>query len=207
MALPGDKFGHWIVRSVYLKMRGSKNRQRSICECSCGNIRHVWIDSLTSGKSKSCGCQRRNRLTHGATVNGPTPEYISWQRMKQRCDYKATIRFERWGGRGITICEHWKNSFPNFLADMGEKPGSEYSLERRDNDGPYEPSNCYWATPKEQSRNTPRNRRLTLHGKTLTMVEWSEIKGIGSTTIRQRIDALGWSIEKALTMPVRRRQN
>ncbi len=203
MASPGDKFGHWTVLSTYFKRRGSKNRQRTISQCSCGKLKHHWTDNLMSGQSKSCGCQRRNRLTHGGTSGGPSPEYRAWQRMKQRCDYEGTLRYERWGGRGIKVCDRWHGSFPNFLADMGPKPGRGYSLERRDNDASYESDNCYWATGKQQSRNTYRSRKLTLNKQTLTVVEWSEVTGIGSTTIRARIDNYGWSIKKALTTPVR----
>ncbi len=204
MAATGDRFGHWTVQSTYLKRRGSKNRQRSICLCICGKLRHVWTDSLMGGESKSCGCKRRGALTHGATAGGkPNPEYIAWQRMKQRCYYPQTLDFERWGGRGITVCDRWKNSFEAFLDDMGSKPAPRYSVERRDNDGHYEPNNCYWASPKEQARNTRRNRHITFDNQTMNVAEWADTTGLPSQVIRDRLDKSGWSIEKTLTTPSR----
>jgi len=125
--------------------------------------------------------------------------------MKRRCYDQNTIRHESWGGRGIRVCDRWKNDFPAFLADMGQKPSALHSIERRDNNANYDPSNCFWASPKEQARNTRRNRHLTLNGRTMSVVEWADETGIHNNTIRQRLDYCGWSVEKALTTPVQKK--
>ncbi|MGY8988455.1 MAG: hypothetical protein ACKVG7_07840, partial [Flavobacteriales bacterium] len=111
--------------------------------------------------------------------------------------------YDGYGGRGISVCDRWRDSFENFLADMGERPSNEHSIDRKDNDGNYEPDNCRWATKKEQGRNRRSNRILTFNNKTQTLIEWSEELGISSAVIRQRIKASGWSIEEALTTPAR----
>lgn len=117
----------------------------------------------------------------------------------RRCFYPGTLRFERWGGRGITVCDRWKQ-FENFVADMGECPEG-MSIERIDNDKGYFPENCKWATGKEQSRNTVRNRLLTVDGKTMPLVAWSERTGLSRTVITQRIDSYGWPVKKAIRTP------
>jgi len=134
-----------------------------------------------------------------------TPTYVIWQRMKQRCDYEGAINYERYGERGISVCDRWANSFENFLDDMGKVPSSEYSIERIDNEGDYTPENCCWATPTEQARNTRRNRMIEHNGEIHPLVEWSHITGLKRTTIARRLDH-GWSAEEALTTPVLRKK-
>ena len=203
MVQPGDQFGRWTVQSTHLKRRGGTNRKMSVCLCSCGKTRHIPTYSLLSGRSKSCGCQRRNHVTHGATSGGASTEYRSWQRMKQRCYDPNTTGYEAWGGRGITVCPLWRDSFESFLSDMGAKPKGRFSIERVDNDGNYEPDNCYWATARQQARNTRRNRLISFNNRTMNVVEWAEETGLCSQTIRGRLDRSGWSIHKTLTTPSR----
>lgn len=140
-----------------------------LCLCDCGNIKVVLGGYLTSGDTKSCGCLRReqaqinrqqawisNRI-HGMCH---TPEYRALHDAKSRCDDPNNPVYENYGGRGIEFCTRWRGShgFENFLKDMGKRPGPGYSIERVDNDGNYEPGNCKWATAKEQSVNTRRNK-------------------------------------------------
>jgi hypothetical protein len=120
--------------------------------------------------------------------------------MIRRCCNPWRKDFERYGGRGITVCEAWRHSFAAFLADMGPRPSPEYSIERRQNDGPYSPENCYWGTRKEQCRNRRSSTVLTLNGVGRTLAEWVELTGIHHSTISMRIRC-GWSVEKALTTP------
>lgn len=121
--------------------------------------------------------------------------YKSWMKMKDRVLNRNHVAFKRYGGRGITICERWL-TFENFLVDMGERPVNK-SLERRNNNGNYDPTNCYWASPKQQSRNTVTNRLLVFHGLSLPVVEWAERFYIQPATILQRLKR-GWSVERAL---------
>jgi hypothetical protein len=136
------------------------------CQCECGTQTTVPIGSLQSGRTKSCGClqdSQRSRMgqankTHGKTK---TAEYRIWAHMKQRCHNPKDEAFIDYGGRGITVCPRWFDSFENFLADMGHRPSAEHSIDRIDSDGLYAPDNCRWATFSEQNKNRSFNRKLT----------------------------------------------
>jgi hypothetical protein len=159
--LTGERFGKLIV--VARSGRSSKP-VRWRCRCDCGEPLVVIGASLKSGRTKSCGCFKADRITHGASRrNSTSPEYQCWTNIKQRCLNPNNDRYEDWGGRGIRICERWANSFENFFADVGPRPSPAHSLDRKNNDGRYEPGNCRWATKSEQQLNQ-RNawRRLVV---------------------------------------------
>lgn len=164
--------------------------------------------NLRSGGTKSCGCYAREKLSsistkHGHTKNRRvTSEYRAWCKMKERCNNKKDKCYPNYGGRGIKICDRWECSFENFLEDMGYKPSSKHSIDRIDVNGDYRPSNCRWATAKEQARNKTNNRVIHYKGKELCSSHWGEVLGMHRSTIEQRLDR-GWSVEKALTTPVR----
>lgn len=142
--------------------------------------------------------------THGHAPRGAkTATYKAWEAMHRRCRLESQDSYPQYGGRGIAVCEQWA-SFEEFLADMGEKPVG-MSLERKDSNGPYAPNNCRWATQKEQQRNRRGNRLLSHDGVTMTVAEWAERIGVGSATIRSRIDKHGWSVARALETPARTR--
>lgn len=134
-------------------------RTKWLCKCACGNQTTVDAYHLKHGQIKSCGCLAKEltamrSITHGETVGRKiSTEYLCWESMLRRCSDSGRKQWGNYGGRGIKVCQRWRQSFQNFLMDMGRKPGKEFSIERINNDGDYEPSNCKWATPVEQVRN------------------------------------------------------
>jgi hypothetical protein len=139
-------------------------------------------------------------ITHGKTR---TRTYEVWKRMRQRCNNPNSSNAETHYNRGIRVCERW-NKFENFLEDMGEIPEGDYSIDRIDNNGNYEPSNCKWATRKEQSNNRRSNKILIFQGKSKTLRQWCDKLNLNYRTIQNRLNSYGWSIEKALSTPVRK---
>lgn len=204
--LTGKPYGLWTV--ISFAGRAKKNLLWN-CRCKCGTERVVRGSHLVSGASESCGCVTPGssaaglkRRTHGHTVGGKLPpEYYSWQAMLARCNKPKSKDYPRYGARGIKVCERWLD-FAAFLEDMGKQPSPKHTIERKDNDGNYEPTNCRWATEREQANNRRSNRRLTYDGKTKTMVEWARDAGIPYDTFFARLKA-GWSVGKAITTPVR----
>lgn len=141
-------------------------------------------------------------IKHGGSK---TRAYGSWDAMTQRCTNPKHKAFHRYGGRGIVICDRWRD-FANFLADMGQPPSDKHSLERENNDLGYSLDNCKWATKIEQQNNMARNRRLTLNDKTLTVAQWARVLGVRPQLIDQRLRR-GWSLERTLTGIVRKHEN
>jgi hypothetical protein len=161
----GQRFGRLMV--VLQEEPAADGRARFAARCDCGTHIVALGKRLKSGDTRSCGCLkdeisgarlrrvRLDRTRHGeAKRGGRSPEYISWRSMINRCGNPKWHAFDRYGGRGITVCERWRASFENFVADMGRRPSPRHSLDRwPDRDGNYEPGNCRWATPVEQARN------------------------------------------------------
>lgn len=198
--LTGQRFGKLVV----VRRNGSDNKGGAmwLCNCDCGNKKTVRSHDLTSGKTRGCGCLQREYVTkHGcAKRSGTTPEYKTWKSIRGRCLNPNKDSFKYYGGRGIFICDRWKDSFDNFLSDMGYKPGPQYSIERINNNGPYSPDNCRWATSSEQSNNTRQNHLLTINGDTHTLTEWARIKGIKPVTLLSRLRN-GWMPYDAIMTP------
>lgn len=125
----------------------------------------------------------------------------SWSAMIARCCSPSHTSYADYGGRGVAVCERWRHSFSNFLEDMGDRPSERHSIDRIDNNGNYEPSNCRWATTREQRRNSRQNRLLTFNGETLIVSDMAAKYGLKTHSLFTRL-RLGWSLEKALLTPI-----
>jgi hypothetical protein len=137
----------------------------------------------------------RHRHTLGLTRSAT---HVAWTNMIQRCTNQSRPDFSFYGGRGISVCPQWRESFTRFLADMGERPSPKHSLDRfPDQNGNYEPGNCRWATKHEQMQNTRHTRRITFNGETMGLNAWAKRIGINKESLRYRLNR--WPIEKALT--------
>jgi len=167
---------------------------RWVCQCDCGSTVSVRGDELKRGQKYCSNCTPKGRPSHGLSH---LREYFIWAQMKQRCDNPDCDAYKNYGARGIIYCDRW-NKFENFFEDMGLRPSKEYTLERKDNNGIYELSNCKWATRKEQARNLRHNRNLEFNGQTKCISEWGEIYGVSHDTIANRIER-GWNIEASIT--------
>ena len=207
--LTGQRFGKLTV--IECTGRNKSGRFMWKCECDCGNVTTVRADGLTRGHTKSCGClivvAAKNRIKDLNKIHGKTNTRLFhiWQSMRSRCSNPSNKNYPRYGGRGIRVCDEWEKDFVafyNWAMDNGYQ--EDLTLDREDNSGNYEPSNCKWATPIEQANNTRRNVYMEYNGEVHTMKEWSRIIGINYCTLQKRIK-LGWTIEKALTEPVKNR--
>ncbi len=177
-----------------------------LCKCNCGQTTIVRGNSLGNGNTKSCGCLSREKTRKRLEKHGcsKTKIYDIWKAMIQRCVNPKAQAYKNYGGRGISVCKRWRK-FENFLEDMGKQlPGQQ--IDRIDNNKSYCKSNCRWSTRKQQQRNKRNNRLITFRGQTKCLIEWSEKLGIDYQVIRIRLRQLNWSIEKALTTPVKEKK-
>ena len=189
-------------RLTVVKYEFSKNHKRYwLCKCECGNDKYIHTSVLTSGHTISCGCYKRENIKNGLRTKHKlrnTRLYRIWANMKTRCYNANDPHYERYGARGISICDEWRNNFKSFY-DWAMSNGYEDNLtiDRVNNDGNYEPSNCRWATVKEQNQNKRTVKFLTYNGETKTIPEWTKDLNLGKETIRERIKK-GWSTEECL---------
>ena len=207
--LTGQRFGRLTVMG---RTDNKKGRTMWICKCDCGKETEVSGSDLRTGGTKSCGCLRIEMIVERSTTHGMsnTRLHKEWQSMKDRCTREKCRDYQDYGGRGITICPEWSDSFEAFR-DWALANGyrDDLTIDRIDVDGNYEPSNCRWATLREQAENKRNNHYLTLGEKTLTVTQWARETGIERRTLLKR-KSLGWTDVRTLTEPVkagRRRAN
>jgi len=202
--LSGQHFGKLLVKGISQE-RNKHNRVQHICICDCG--REVIVPSflLIQGHVKTCGktgCRHKsNGNTHGLT-HGMTNEriYTIYHGMLQRCFNVNSEEYKNYGGRGITVCKEWIASFEKFFQDMGHPISASHFLDRIDNNGNYEPSNCRWATQKEQMRNTRNNFEWFIDGKKTCMAELCEEWKLERGRVQYRYD-IGWAAACCLFLP------
>jgi len=197
LQLDGKRFGLWQV----IGYAGTRHNQTYWkCMCDCGTERNVAGTTLTRGTSVSCGCQYRDgKRKHGE--GGKTNEYFSWAAVIERCCNPKNSNYHNYGGRGIEMCERWRNSYSAFLKDMGRRPSAKHSLDRLDNNKGYYKENCAWRTSKEQLNNTRVNRWIEIDGERHTLTQWSEKVGITANAVKARL-LRGWSERDALFVPL-----
>lgn len=201
--LTGVRRGLLTVVAIHDRKGG---HPRWFCRCDCGGTSIITDYTLRHGTTMSCGClSSRTTIGDRVRIHGKTscPEYKVWCGMKRRCLNRNERSYVQYGGRGISICARWANSFEAFLEDMGARPSIRHEVDRIDNNGNYEPGNCRWLLKAKQAQNRRNNTYITHDGKTLCLMEWQRITGIKYATIQHRIYR-GWSVSDALTIPVRK---
>lgn len=196
--LTGQKFGRLIV--IERASNNTEGRAMWVCKCECGKETKAVGKDLRSGNTKSCGCLNRElsmikNQKHGLRKH---PLYLVWKGIKARCYNKNTTNHKNYGGRGIEVCDEWRDDFQAFY-DWATANGYEKGLtiERIDNNGNYTPENCRWATIKEQNRNQRSNRIIGYKGEKKLLIEWCEILGLNYGAIKTRLNNYGWSVERA----------
>lgn len=196
--LVGNKYGMLTIVEC-----GEKIRKKMLvkCLCDCGNTKNIILKYLIIGVTKSCGCLRnelssKRNKTHGLSY---TTEYRTWKGMISRCNDNKNKRWKDYGGRGIKVCQEWLNSVDRFVEDMGKKP-TGCQIDRINNDGNYEPSNCRWVTPKQNALNKRDTVIINFLGQSKPIEEWADKFNMKKSTLSNRLDR-GWSIERAMTTP------
>lgn len=200
----GMRFGKLtVLRLSYVR----KGHKYYTCQCDCGRIKDICGSHLATGASRSCGCMVREATIRRNTTHGQskTRLFSIWSSMRERCSNKNLKAYKWYGGRGITVCPEWNESFENFK-DWSMKNGysESLSIDRINNDGNYEPNNCRWVGAKEQARNSRNNHVVTINGVSKIITEWFEESPVTHTTIYQRIKD-GWEVQDAIMKPDQRK--
>lgn len=196
--LAGQRFGRLVARSHAYSNNGFNYWA---CECDCGNSKITRQDSLQKGMTKSCGCLVKEQAKKHSTKHGQsgTRLYLIWNGMRQRCENPRDTTFHNYGGRGISVCNEWLNFNSFFMWAIANGYKDDLSIDRKDNNGNYEPGNCRWITLREQQRNKRTNRLITYDGKTMCLKDWENMLGFSRGLIANRLER-GWSIKNAINV-------
>lgn len=197
---PGDRYGRYVILREVASERPGRH---VLCRCDCGTVKVVRFSHLVNGNTSSCGCYKRDltiatKRTHGQSG---TRLYYVWVEMRQRCQNPRHPRYPLYGGRGIRVCDEWKDfeRFRSWALANGYRPG--LSLDRIDNDGDYEPGNCRWVPQLVQNNNSRRCKMITYRGRTQSLAQWARELGLNYRTLRSRL-RIGWSVERAFETPM-----
>lgn len=209
----GRVAGKWVqigptfkIPYGYAKTGKRASHRWAICQCECGTIELVMDQTLRKyvKHGQVAGCFACGRIQSAQALSGHemmyTPAWGSWKKMKGRCLNPNNDHWESYGGRGITVCDRWM-SFDNFYVDMGQPPSRDYTIDRIDNNGNYEPGNCRWATKREQSNNTRRTAFVEYAGRNVTFRELEDLCGIPISILRARVVGLNWTVADAISTP------
>lgn len=187
------------------------------CKCDCGNITYVSTSNLTCNRIRSCGCLKLEKLLERSTTHNQrhTVLYSVWRGLRQRCNNPKHASYHNYGGRGITVCEEWDKSFQSFYewsyangysTENQKDEKLKLTIDRIDNNGNYEPSNCRWVDRKTQARNMRNTKLIEFNGEIKSISEWCEIYSIKKGSFNTRIK-YGWAIEEALTTPIKKKKS
>ena len=211
--LPGAQYGRLTVVKKAEPLRSAKGHlyQRWECRCECGGTILAPDGDLRKGCYVSCGCWRLKaigirQLKHGESIKTKTTkEYRAWRGMLKRCYYPKYENYHNYGGRGVSVCVEWRNSFDTFLADMGRAPSPRHSIDRIDNEIGYCKTNCQWSLPDKQALNRRTTVFITYRGETRCVKDWARHLGMLQSTLQSRI-AKGWPPHKAFIPPLKPNQ-
>lgn len=206
----GKRFGRWRVYD-FVPPSGVVRHWRCQCVCDCGTARVLYVHQLRVGNTFSCGCVTPTLISASRTTHGKsrTRQYGIWGNMIERCCNPNNDAWHLYGGRGIAVCERWRQSYAAFLEDVGPRPSSKHSLDRINTNGNYEPGNVRWATMREQSNNRRNNKLFKFHDKLMTISEAVRMAGgvVPISTANSRVLKHRWRIELAVTTPKLLRTN
>ena len=200
--ITGQKF-NYLTAIKYVDY-DKNHRSRWLFKCDCGNekiLDSLWV---RKGNIKSCGCYNSRVATERMIKHGlaKTKEHSAWCNIKGRCFNPNEKSYKYYGARGITVCDRWLDSFENFFEDMGYAPSHKHSIDRIDVNGNYEPSNCRWATDKQQGRNKTNNINITYKNEIHCLAEWCEILNLKYKTIQNRLGKYKWDVVRAFETPI-----
>lgn len=182
--ITGQRYGRLVVTAML-------PNKKCECLCDCGNLSTPLRADVRKGHTTTCGCSKEHHGMSGSK------EYMIWVSIIKRCCNPHDKDYERYGGRGITVCDEWRHSFEAFYKDMGARPDDCQTIDRINNNGNYEPGNCRWTTWKRQNRNTSRTIMIDYHGLSLPLCDVADLAGIPVGMLRRRYYD-GWAIDRML---------